>query len=114
DKLKPYAKIPGKPVLASWIGGSEVEAGEEILNRAGIPTFNYPDTAARMFNYMWQYTENLKLVYETPAMPDTEDPDRARAAAIIEKARNDGRTILNEFESKQLLDAYQIPIVQTR
>ena len=45
--LKPYAKLGGKPVLASWMGGTDVAAGEEILNAAGIPTFPYPDTAAR-------------------------------------------------------------------
>ena len=55
EQLKPLAKQEGKPVLASWMGGVDVAAGEEILNRANIPTFPYPDTAARAFNYMWQY-----------------------------------------------------------
>ncbi len=114
EMLKPYAHIPNKPVIASWLGGTEVEAGDAILNRAGIPTFNYPDTAARMFNYMWQYAENLRLVYETPALGDALDPDRAYATQIIEQARAEGRTILNEFESKQLLAAYKIPTVETR
>jgi acetyltransferase len=114
ETLKPYAKIPGKPVLASWMGGTQIQAGEQILSGAGIPTFEYPDTAARMFNYLWQYSENLRLVYETPAMSDAEDPDRAHAAEIIETARRAGRTILNEFESKQLLAAYDIPTVETR
>jgi acetyltransferase len=57
--LRPYAKLGDKPVLASWMGGVDVAAGEQILNAAGIPTFAYPDTAARMFNYMWKYTRNL-------------------------------------------------------
>jgi acetyltransferase len=79
EQLKPLAKQEGKPVLASWMGGVDVAAGEEILNRANIPTFPYPDTAARAFNYMWQYSYNLKALYETPAMPeDSADwtPDR--------------------------------------
>src|ERR1035437_3106283 len=69
ETLKPLAKQEGKPLLASWMGGVDVAAGEEILNRANIPTFPYPDTAARVFNYMWQYADNLKALYETPAMP---------------------------------------------
>ena len=69
EKLKPYAKRTGKPVLASWMGGAEVAAGEQILNRAGIPTFPFPDTAVRAFNYMWRYTYNLKGLYETPSLP---------------------------------------------
>ena len=69
EHLKPYAKSLGKPVLASWMGGSSVAAGEEILNQCGIPSFAFPDTAVRAFNYMWQYAYNLKGIYETPSMP---------------------------------------------
>lgn len=35
----------GKPVLASWMGGAAVEQGREILNTAGIPTYDFPDMA---------------------------------------------------------------------
>ena len=38
-----------KPLLASWMGGPEVEDGRAALSRAGIPVFAYPDTAARAF-----------------------------------------------------------------
>jgi acetyltransferase len=113
EQLKPYASMGGKPVLASWMGGPEVAAGESILNAAGIPTFAYPDTAARMFTHMWHYSANLRSLYETPVLaPAT--PERTRAEKIIQDARQGGRTILTEFESKQLLAAYGIPIVETR
>jgi acetyltransferase len=116
EKLKPYAKGLGKPVLASWMGGSEVAAGEQILNQAGIPTFHFPDSAVRAFNYMWRYTYNLKGLYETPALPQHADAavQRGKAENIIQKARQSGRTILTEHESKQLLKAYDIPTVDTR
>ncbi|MBI1800644.1 MAG: bifunctional acetate--CoA ligase family protein/GNAT family N-acetyltransferase, partial [Chloroflexi bacterium] len=115
ELLKPYAKL-NKPILASWMGGSEVEPGEAILNRANIPTFGYPDTAARMFDYMWRYTDNLRGLYETPVWLDTEGraPDRAQAGQIIAQARSEGRSLLSEFESKRLLAAYSIPTTETR
>jgi acetyltransferase len=116
EKLKPYAKGFGKPVLASWMGGAEVAAGEQILNQAGIPTFQFPDSAVRAFNYMWRYSYNLKGIYETPTLPAHEDADlqRGKAERIIRDARQQGRTILTEYESKQLLKAYGIPTVETR
>ena len=40
--------------------------------------------------------------------------DRERAAGIIRSVRESGRTILTEFESKQLLTCYGIPTVDTR
>src|SRR5204863_6326239 len=70
EALKPYAKIFGKPVIASWMGGEGVQSGEQILNRAGIPTFLFPDTAARAFCYMWRYTYNLRGLYETPTISE--------------------------------------------
>ncbi len=78
EQLKPYARGLGKPVLASWMGGESVARGEEILNRAGIPSFHYPDTAVQAFNYMWRYTYNLRGLYETPS-PNAAafHPDRA-------------------------------------
>ena len=116
EELKPLARQEGKPLLASWMGGVDVAAGEEILNRANIPTFPYPDTAARAFNYMWQYAVNLKALYETPAMPEdsaTWTPDRNLVKSIIARSRGEGRTILTEFESKQVLAAYGIPVAKT-
>jgi acetyltransferase len=115
EKVKPYAHSTGKPILASWMGGADVEPGIAILNRAGIPTFDYPDTAARMFNYMWQYTDNLRGLYETPILSTNDDQSaRTQAEKIISRVRASGRTILTEFESKQLLAAYNLPVVPTR
>lgn len=115
ERLKPYAKIEGKPVLASWMGGADVAAGEAILQKAGVPTFPFPDTAARAFNNMWRYSRNLTSLYETPNLPASGDaPDRAAGTALVERARAARRTFLTEAESKQLLSLYGLPTVATR
>jgi acetyltransferase len=114
EALVPYTNDTNKPVLASWMGGTEVAAGTSILNGAGIPTFDYPDDAARAFTNMWRYTYNLRGIYETPRFADDAGVDRERAEEIISGVRDAGRTILTEFESKALLAAYGIPTVETR
>jgi acetyltransferase len=117
ERLKPYAKQYNKPVLASWMGGESVAAGEAALNAAGIPTFSYPDTAARAFTYMWRYTYNLRGLYETPTLPDQsemESSSRQQVETIIQTARKKGRLLLTELESKQLLSLYGIPTIETR
>ncbi len=116
EELVPYAQSLGKPVIATWMGGNEVSPGEAILNKANIPAFPYPDTAARVFDYMAHFSENLRSLYETP-MPVGEgqdDLDRECAESIVKAARDAGRIILTEYESKQLLSCYGIPTVETR
>jgi acetyltransferase len=116
-RLAPYAQGHGKPVLASWMGGPTVAEGEAILNAAGIPTFAYPDTAARAFDYMWSYSSHLRALYETPAMTalDTDSGARLRKAKkLIDRTLATGRTLLTEVESKGLLSLYGIPSVPTR
>ena len=117
ERLKPYAKEYGKPLLASWMGGNSIAAGEAALNAAGIPTFPYPDTAARAFTYMWRYTYNLRGLYETPTLTPHSELESAslnQIEQIIQHARSRGRTLLTEPESKQLLSLYGIPTVETR
>ncbi|WP_334310870.1 acetate--CoA ligase family protein [Nodularia spumigena] len=117
EQLKPYAQMVGKPILASWMGGADVAAGEMILNKNHIPTYPYPDTAARMFSYMWQSTYNLRGIYETPVISAFDSssgiPDRNCVEKIIKSARQAQRTMLTEFESKQILAAYGVPVVTT-
>ena len=113
--VKAFAHARRKPLVASWMGGVSTEAGETILDAANIPTFPYPDTAAKIFTHMWRYTYNLRGIYETPAAAfDPSSDASSRAAGWIAKAQTAGRTLLTELESKQLLAAYDIPTVDTR
>lgn len=118
EKIKPFAHLPGKPIIASWMGGKSVQAGDAILSKAGIPTFEFPDDACKAFAYMWNYSYNLKGLYEIPALSEdiTEEAFLAKHKEvhdILEKVRSEGRTILTEFESKRVLEAYDIPTVTT-
>jgi len=117
ERLTAHAKIHGKPILASWMGGKSVANGVATLNSAGIPTFSYPDTAARAFTYMWRYTYNLRGLYETPVSSgnlDSSGEAKLQAGDFLEKIRAAGRTILTEAESKQVIALYGIPVVETR
>ena len=115
EVLAPYARKTRKPLITSFMGAKSVHEAIDVLNRAGIPTFSYPDTAARAFQYLWSYTDHLRSLYETPSMPDfSVSSARVMAAGkIIERARAERRTLLDEFESKQVLSAYGIPVVST-
>ena len=115
-EIIPHTTSVEKPIFASWMGGNDVATGEHLLNEAGIATFPYPDSAALMFTELVAYSKSLKSLYETPGLtPDwVRRPQRSHARKLIERARADGRTTLSEPESKELLDAYGIPVAETR
>ncbi len=112
ERIRPFANIDEKPVLASFMGGASVARAEEVLNAAGIPTFPFPDTAARAFCYMWHYSENLRALYETPELTEA-SVDRKAADAVLQAARAENRALLSEQESKRILAAYAIPVTRT-
>jgi acetyltransferase len=116
EELAKVKMASKKPLLASWMGGDGVEAGRDILNSHDIPCFDYPDTAAKVFNLMWRYNYNIRGLYETPVLPPDDTalgPDRSVVEQLITDARKAGRTILPEHESKKILAAYGIPVVPT-
>ncbi|UIE38859.1 bifunctional acetate--CoA ligase family protein/GNAT family N-acetyltransferase [Leptodesmis sichuanensis] len=113
-EMQRHKGLRGKTLLASWMGGADVAPGEAILNEAGIFTLPFPDVAAQVFNYMGRYSYNLKGLYETPTLPRGEGKNQAVADSIIHTVRQAGKTLLTEYDSKQLLAAYGIPVVDTQ
>lgn len=111
--------IPGKPLLASWMGGKHVEKGYAMLEESGVATFAFPDNAARLFARMWEHSKSLAALYETPKshieILPREDAEKRRAAAhaLFETALQEKRLLLTEEESKRLLRLYGIPTVAT-
>jgi acetyltransferase len=102
------------PVFASWMGGMEVEKGRDILNHAGIPTYDTPESAVKAFMYMHEYSCNLQMLQEIPPKLAKElHFDRDWARAIIDEELKSGNGILTEIESKSLLTAYGIPVTHT-
>ncbi|KAL7441156.1 hypothetical protein ACHAXH_006608 [Discostella pseudostelligera] len=107
-------KIMGtKPILASWMGGAGVLAGRNILDQAGIPTYDYPDSAAEMFSFMFEYSVNISQLYQCPRWCVEVHPERQTADYILSNAQSSGRMLLTEYESKEILSAYGIPTVET-
>ncbi len=113
--LRTAAESIRKPLLASWMGGSRMQLAANVLNEARIPTFEYPDAAARSFAYMWRYTSNLQSLYETPMFAGELPVDGPRRVAeIIANAVKKDRTILTEHESKQVLGVYELPVLPSQ
>lgn len=118
EALVPYAHLPGKPLLTSWMGGDAVKEGIKILTDANIPVFEYPDDAAKTFAMMWRYSQNIQSLYETADLGqqkgfEQEETYATHVQRLLQAVQSKGRTLLTEAESKQLLSCYGIPVVET-
>ncbi|MBE7497455.1 MAG: acetate--CoA ligase family protein [Verrucomicrobiaceae bacterium] len=96
----------GKPLLASWMGAQSVQEGRALLNAAAVPTYDYPDEAAKSFVRMHEHRTRLDWLRETEnALCDT-------AAASVELPCEGG--LLSEAAAKRVLAVAGIPVVETR
>lgn len=108
------ARHTTKPVLASWMGDAAVSAARQLMNDAGLPTYDYPDEAARAFQFMWQRHRRLQLLDETNRLGTGSIEDRMALRERILDVLDLAPRLLNEFEAKQVLQAAGIPVVPTR
>lgn len=102
-----------KPVLACWLGDGNADLVRPVLTRADIPLFETPEDAARAFGYLRAADRSRAMLTERVAPRPSPSIDREAAARLIAAARADGRTLLNEIETKALLGSYGIPVVTT-
>ncbi len=120
EKILPYANLPEKPIIASWMGGEAVAKGARMLEDAGIPTFDYPDTGSELFGAIWGRDLHLRNLYKTPLVNYEMDGEKIaqeiypEVEKIFNQIASSGRTILTEYESKQVLSMYGIPVNETR
>ena len=109
------AKKVRKPVIASWMGAEDVEAGRHIFVENSIPTYDTPEEAVRTYVNMCRYKKHLDQLYEIPdELPAHKAPAKDRLKELIKRALQEGRTLLNEEESKDFLLTYGIPVTMAK
>lgn len=105
------ARNATKPVIATWMGAKEVAEGKRIFVENSIPHYDTPEEAVRTYVNMCRYKRHLDELYETPdELPAQQAPTKERLKELLKVALKDGRTLLNEEESKDFLVTYGIPV----
>ncbi|MGD8997281.1 MAG: acetate--CoA ligase family protein [Anaerolineae bacterium] len=105
------SKQHDKPVLACFMGGKDVAAGNKILGEGHIPFYGFPEDAADALRIMVQQQEWINTEYEDPVHMDA---DRERAAMTVLAAQKAGRLKLNEMEARQVVAAYGLPLPKSQ
>jgi acetate---CoA ligase (ADP-forming) len=104
------ARTSDKPVLAVLMGRAGLPHGRAELQRAHIPTYIFPESAARALLTLNRHVE--RVARPPAARARLDDIDRDAARAVLDRAAGDRRTQLSQTESLALLRAYGIPAVR--
>lgn len=106
------AAYPQKPLFAAFMGGDRLAGGIELLSRAKIPCFTFPEPAITSISGMVNYSrvKNLKNVEEDFAY----DPvDTKTVKAVFYDVKKDNRLVLLGSEAAEVVGAYGIPAAPT-
>jgi len=100
-----------KPVLCNFLGRKEESPGFVELVSHGVPSYLFPESAARALAAMHRYS---RFLVREEGTARTFHVDRPRAARIIEDALREGRSRLPEEQALELLALYGIRTAKTR
>jgi acetyltransferase len=115
ESLAGLIKVKSYPIFVSWMGGKQMEMGRDILNRAGIPTFDTPERAVRAFMDLYQYSKNLEMLHEIPPKFDKKvEFDFKRAQIQIQKGLLNKNLCLTATQTNAILNAYGIPVHESK
>jgi len=105
------AKDCDKPMFACFMGDQRIGPGRDMLIKAGIPCYGYPEPAIRAIeamhaHYRWQ---NRPYPVEVCFRRD-----KGKAERLIRKSRNIGLHELPFSDAMDMAMAYELPVPETR
>lgn len=94
-----------KPIICSFMGGSQIDKGEAILNAAKIPSFRYPERAIRALGAMWRW-ENWRTArrLKNPVEPSVNDSVLQQLNKIVGDAAALKRETLDNLDADRILN----------
>ncbi len=115
DACVPVIQAVRRPVLSCWLGAASVEDAWRRFAQAGIASYHTPEEAVRAFVHSVTYRRNQEQLLQAPPSSDEQiAPDRGRARGLVRAALTGGQQWLTESQSRELMAAYGITVVETR
>ncbi|CDU16989.1 uncharacterized protein PY17X_0613600 [Plasmodium yoelii] len=140
--LKNKLSTKNKLILCNYLGGTSLEESSNILNKNNIPTFIHPEHSVQNLLKLYKNIKHIQGVYEEiPNFLANDEENyyinsfikknynlnfdnngksfvknirKDKAVEIIKKAFKNKNYILNEYDSKVILETYDIPVVNTK
>lgn len=107
----------GKPILASFIGGTLVDKGLKLLDERKVPAYHFPETALNVLATMtWYASYRQRIAYNLPT-PALKSPYYAEHQAAVDElyqqARALGLRTLPQASVDELARRYHIAVPES-
>jgi acetate---CoA ligase (ADP-forming) len=96
-----------KPIVASFMGGATVQAGADLLTKAGVTVTAFPEEGATVLGELVRYSTRESVNEESDF--SLERVDAKKASELLALASANGRTGIPEAEAITILSAYGFP-----
>ncbi len=112
-RMGKLVKKTKKPIVVHSLYGSEKSHPLHLLRYYNIPVYDSLDVAAKCIGVLWEY-ENYHNSYhvKTNFVLNPGAKRKPEAIEIINKAKNEGRSVLLEHEAKRLLALHGAPVTR--
>jgi len=107
NSISEASKKLTKPIIVSVLTNENWAGTVEIIRKAGIPVFDFPETASRALASMVRYSKMRERLGEKPAEAKG---DKLRAKEVLSKS---GAGFISQAAGYGILSAYDIPIART-
>lgn len=105
------AKDCDKPIFACFMGDQRIGPGRDMLIKAGIPCYGYPEPAVRAIQAMYAHYQWQNRPYPVEVCFRR---DKGKGERIIRNARKIGLSELSFNDAMDMAMAYELPIPETR
>jgi acetyltransferase len=101
-----------KPLIVSFIGGSDISSAVQMLDNEGVTTIPYPDNAAESLALIYQAVKNKQaLVLDSNLEIEVSSEKKAHIHKLFETAKNQELENLSESFSKEILESFGFPVL---
>jgi len=103
---------PDVPMVVVTIGAEYGERLARALEDVGVPTFEFPDRAARALSTLWRCARCIGAEEPVDIIPHVSEGAKDAVEGIIRRALEERRVKLLEDEALDVLRAYGIPVAE--
>lgn len=99
-----------KPIVCSFMGIFDVSEGVQYLQQHNIPTYKFPENAAKAFGILYKRSQwlNRQMLAQFELKHDT-----VQAKEIIQSCLENNQTYLGELDGARLLKCYGFNVLPT-